>query len=313
MDLSLRGYVAAVLRAQPAADLPRLVDDLGQAARAIRTTTELAAALSDVAVPVAVRRAVVQDLFEPRVHPAVLRVLLHAVDIERAPELLSALHEADELARVRVDHADEADMADDRPLGRAGVRRLLGGMAAAELEPVVEVDELHEIEDELFRFARLVGSQPALREALANWSVPAAHRSDLALDLLQGKARPETVRLVTAAVRMRTRDVVAVLDWLAELAAAARGWRVARVRAAMEVDAGERQRIADALGRLTGKPVELQVSIDPSLLAGARVEIGDLLVDATTRHRLDQLQEQLASPEGAVRVLLDDSGPEGRR
>ncbi len=313
MDLSLRGYVTAVLRSQPAGELPRLVEELGQVARAIRGTTELAAALSDVAVPTAARRAVVQELFGPRVLPPVLRVLLHAVEIERPPDLLSALHDTDELARLRLDHPAEADLADDRPMGRTAVRRLLGGMAAAELEPVESAEDIREIEDQLFRFARVVAAQPALAAALADWSVPAEHRAELVVTLLGGKARPEAVRLAAAAVRLRTRDVVTVLDWLAEVAAAARGWRVARVQAAMEIDADERQRLAEALGHLTGQPVELDVQVDPSLLGGARVEIGDLLVDATTRHRLDQLQEQLASPEGATRALLDGTGPERQR
>ena len=62
-----------------------------------------------------------------------------------------------------------------------------------------------------------------------------------------------------------------------------------------------RQRPAAALERLAGAPVELQVFVDESLLGGATVQIGDLLVDATIRHRLEQLQEHLLGAEGETR------------
>jgi F-type H+-transporting ATPase subunit delta len=76
---------------------------------------------------------------------------------------------------------------------------------------------------------------------------------------------------------------------------------VARVRSARDVDAGEREQLSGALQRLAGQPVELQVFVDESLMGGATVQIGDLLVDATIRHRLEQLQEHLLGAEGETR------------
>jgi hypothetical protein len=48
------------------------------------------------------------------------------------------------------------------------------------------------------------------------------------------------------------------------------------------------------------------MSIDPDLLGGVVVQVGDLLVDSSTRHRLDELKEHLAESEAAYRV------PQGR-
>ncbi|HEY5251596.1 MAG TPA: F0F1 ATP synthase subunit delta, partial [Acidimicrobiales bacterium] len=126
-------------------------------------------------------------------------------------------------------------------------------------------------------------------------------RRELVAGLLDGKAHVTTIRLVGEALRGRTRDIVATLDWLVVQAAQARGWRVARVRAAREVTEGERQELSEALQRLAGTPVELQVFVDEKLLGGATVQIGDLLVDATIRHRLEQLQEHLLGAEGETR------------
>jgi F-type H+-transporting ATPase subunit delta len=97
------------------------------------------------------------------------------------------------------------------------------------------------------------------------------------------------------------RDLVASLYWLVEQAARARGWRVARVRTARAIDAEEQRSLAGALERLADQPVELQITEDPDLLGGAVVQIGDLLVDATARHRLEQLQEHLLGTEGTTR------------
>jgi len=304
VDLSLRGYVTAVLRARPAAEHGALADQLQAVADLVTTNADLASTLSDVAVPSAVRRAVVSDLLASKVAEPVLRIVLHAEASEHPANLLSALHSAAELARLRADLPDEADAADDRPIGHGALRRLLGGMVAAVLETVPNVADIEEIEDELFRFSRIVAASPQLASVLADWSVPAGQRAELASSLLAGKTTAATVALVTAAVRLRTRDVVVVLDWLAEQAAAARGWRVARVRAAMEVDDDARRRLGDAMAKLTGKPVEVEVTVDPALLGGARVEIGDLLVDATTRHRLDLLQDELRNPDGMIQALL---------
>ena len=91
---------------------------------------------------------------------------------------------------------------------------------------------------------------------------------------------------------------MATLDGLVEDAARARGWRVARVRAADVVDDAHRRTLAEALTRLAGNPVDLQVTIDAALLGGVVVQVGDLQVDATARGRLDHLREELL-PAGA--------------
>jgi F-type H+-transporting ATPase subunit delta len=95
---------------------------------------------------------------------------------------------------------------------------------------------------------------------------------------------------------------VATLDTLVEDAAKARGWRVARVAAADAVDDAQRRDLSEALSLLTGNPVDLQVTVEPDLLGGVVVQVGDLLVDSSTRHRLDELKEHLLASEEAYRI-----------
>ncbi len=182
----------------------------------------------------------------------------------------------------------------------------MSGYAAAVFETVT-VPELEEIEDQLFRFARTVESNRRLRHALGDRDLPVLVRQQVIAQLLGTQVLPATGRLAAYAVRGgRARDIVSTLDALVEDAARARGWRVARVQSATEVDEGQRGELSEALGVLAGNPVDLQVTIDPALLGGVVVQVGDLLVDSSTRHRLDELKEHLLVSEAAYRI------PEGR-
>ncbi|MCK4176334.1 F0F1 ATP synthase subunit delta [Aciditerrimonas ferrireducens] len=311
MDLATRGYTLTVCRQGSEDVARRLADELAQVSELVEGQADLAMAVSDVAVALPARRAILQDLFAERVAPATWRVVRFTVETERAPELLSALLAVVELVRLQAERPEEVEAQDDRPLGHGALRRLLRGVAAAAFEEVEDAETLREVEDELFRFARIVEAHGELRRALRDHGVPARGRVALVRSLLAERAHPATVTVVGEAVRLRLRDAVGVLDWLAERAAEARGWRIGRVTAAREVDADEQRALAAALEQLTGRPVELQVTLDPALLGGARVEIGDLLVDATTAHRLAEVGERLRVPEGAVRAAFEAAGRPG--
>jgi len=73
------------------------------------------------------------------------------------------------------------------------------------------------------------------------------------------------------------------------------------------VGGDQRENLSEALARLAGNPVELQVTIDPALLGGVIVQVGDLLVDGSARHRLDELKDHLLESEAAYQI------PEGRK
>jgi ATP synthase F1 delta subunit len=299
----LRGYATAVLESARADGEAALVaEELAQVEHLIVATAALATTLTDTVVPAPARRAVVTDLLGSRVTASTLRLVVRIVDTESAPDITVGLHDVAELAFVMQGRSDDEAATDDELLlGRMAARHMIAGYAMAVFETLPSVSELDDIEDELFRFARVVESTPALRSALTDRTLPLPLRRGVVGDLLSEHAHPATVRLVDEALRGRTRDLVATLDWLVVQAAQARGWRVARVRTAREIDAGEREQLSGALERLAGAPVELQVFVDESLLGGATVQIGDLLVDATIRHRLEQLQEHLLGAEGETR------------
>ncbi len=301
MNPSLQGYLAATEEAL--ADQGALADaatELRAVADLVDGSTELTLSLNDGALPAPSRRAVLDHLLEGKVRPEVVRLVHQAVTVVPAGELTVAFHWL--ANRVAVAAEPSAVVADEEVLGRLGSRNRVSGYAAAVFEDLRTAD-LEEVEDQLFRFARTVESSRRLRIALGDRDLPVATRQQVITELIGGKVLPATLRLAHYAVRGgRARDIVATLDALVEDAAAARGWRVARVRSAAVLDDAERSRLGDALVELTGKPVDLQVTVDPRLLAGVVVQVGDLLVDGSTLHRIEELREHFTASEEAYRI-----------
>ena len=127
----------------------------------------------------------------------------------------------------------------------------MGGYATALHEDMTN-DELESLEDDLFRFGRIVASTPALRAALTDRDLDPAARQGLVSQLVEGKVPATTVALVRYVVTGgRARDFVGTLDFLVEQTAAARGWRIAHVRAAAPIDDNSRRcsRLAGRTGR----------------------------------------------------------------
>ena len=91
----------------------------------------------------------------------------------------------------------------------------------------------------------------------------------------------------------RGHDLPAIVNRFVELATATRQHEVAEVRSAVPLDDTQRDRLAAALSRATGKQVEVRVIVDPSVLGGVVARIGDTVIDGSVRSRLEQLKEQI--------------------
>jgi F-type H+-transporting ATPase subunit delta len=301
---ALQGYLAAMeesLGAEGA--LGAAAAELQSVARLVDGNNQLTLAINDGAVPVASRRSVLDQLLDGKVRPEVKSLVHQAVTVVPAAELTTSFHWLAARLSIAADGGPAAaGPTDEEVLGRMGSRNRVSGYAVAVFE-TVSVPQLEEIEDQLFRFARTVESNRRLRSALGDRDLPVSVRQGVIAQLLGTKVLAETARLAAYAVQGgRARDIVATLDALVEDAARARGWRVARVRAADEVGGTQRQELEEALARLAGNPVDLQVTLDPRLIGGVVVQVGDLMVDSSTRHRLDELRDHLTASEEAYRI-----------
>jgi F-type H+-transporting ATPase subunit delta len=155
---------------------------------------------------------------------------------------------------------------------------------------------LDELEDELFRFGRIVDAEPDLRVALSSPFADPERKRRLLDTLLAGKVTPPALQLITqAAFHPRGRSLDKSLDEYAGLAAQRRERLVAEVRVAAELGAEQRSRLAAALGAAYGHDVHLNVVVDPDVVGGMSVRIADELIDGSMATRLAALRRRLAA------------------
>ena len=153
---------------------------------------------------------------------------------------------------------------------------------------------LADIEDDLFRFARTVEGSDDLRMALTDPALPVERRLAVIEDLVGDKALAVSAALLALIVGAgHAADLPAIVDRFVELAVAERQREVAEVRSVLPLDDGQQRRLAAALSDATGKQVEVKVIVDPSVLGGVVARVGDVVIDGSVRHRLEQLKEQL--------------------
>ncbi len=225
----------------------------------------LRGALSDAGTSAERKQALVSDLFGARLSPLTIEVL-------------------DDLVARR--WSSPADLND-------AVEQLGAEAAFVVAERAGTLDT---VEDELFRFARIVEAEPLLRMALGDLSVPGAQRAELVNDLLRGKADPTTVTLVSHVVaNPRGRLIDQALEQLSELAARRRDQLVAMVRTAIELTPQHQQRLGEVLARVYGREVHLQITVDPGVVGGVVVQVGDEVIDGSIATKLEQARRRLSA------------------
>ncbi|MBT2232867.1 F0F1 ATP synthase subunit delta [Nonomuraea sp. NEAU-A123] len=246
------------------ADLGRLAEDLNSIADLLDREHGLRRALSDPARPAAQKAQVVRGLLGGKVAEAAIATAEAAVEAKWS--------RAGDLADV---------------LERLGVIA-----AAAEAEAQGTLDD---VEDELFRFGRIVAANPELRRALTDQSAPEEGKRQLLRDLLGSRVAPTSLRLITQlVVHPRGRSLEAGLEELGRLVAQQRQRLVATVRSAVELTEEQKRRITTWLRTSYGRDVHINVEVDPRVLGGFSVRIGDEIIDTTIVGRIEEVRRRLA-------------------
>jgi F-type H+-transporting ATPase subunit delta len=246
-----------------AADLQRLGDDLFAVLRLLLAEPAIRRHLADPAVPAAARSSLADRLLNGKIGRA-------------------ALDTVSELASARWSRS--VDLVDSV---EALARRAT--LAVAEKN-----GSLDDVEDELFRFGRILDREPRLAALLADRGAPADQRVALLRDVLGGKVSPVTAMLLEQAVRSsRTGSLDLVAQELAELAAECRDRYVAHVRTPVALTPQQEQRLTETLSRLYGRSISLQIEPDPYLLGGLVVRVGGEVIDGSVAGRLGAARRNL--------------------
>jgi F-type H+-transporting ATPase subunit delta len=249
-------------QAEQAGVLERVAGELLYVADVLTEQMRLRRVLADPALPAEAKRGLLQDLLGGKAHEITIELLNQAAARRQRPVVLVDLVEQ------------------------------LGAQALFMLAQAQ--GNLDDVEDELFRFSRLLAAQPELRMALLDGSLPLDNRLGVVDELLEGKVTATTLRLIKhVVVNPRGRALERAVESLAELAAAARGTLLAEVRTALPLDAERHNELREALAAIKGRPVDLQVVEDPSIMGGVVVRIGDELIDGSLRRQFEQARRDL--------------------
>ena len=247
------------------ADAARLGDDMFAVTGLLDSEAVLRRFLSEPTREARAKTGLVQALLGGKIAPGALDLVTTLVG-ERWSEPADLADAAEQLAVLAV--VEEAD--------RAG--------------------RMDDLEDELFRFGRVVNAEPDLRAALSNPFFPAQRKRDLLGALLGGKVTEPTMRLVTqAAVQGRGRTLDASLGEFARLAAERRERLVAEVHVAISLTAQQRRRLRAALAAAYGHDVHLNIVLDPQVIGGMSVQIAGEIIDGSMAGRLAELRRRLAA------------------
>jgi F-type H+-transporting ATPase subunit delta len=245
--------------------LERVAGELAAIAKLLATEVRLRKALSDLDLPAANKKALLDDLAGGGLDAATVELLATAAEHRRVP-----MREFPEL---------------------------VAWLAAEAAFTAAEADgELERLEGELYQLGTLVDRGPGVRSALTDPRLPVDHKQALVADLLRGHAGERTAALADLWVVLHDgRGLGETARELARQAARRRQRLVAEVRSAVELDDRRQRRLAEVLTRVTGRPVDLQCTVDASILGSVVVRIGDEVFDGSVRSRLAKVRERLGA------------------
>lgn len=239
-----------------------LVDELFSVVDLLERSPMLRRALTDPNSADDARGAVIAQLFHGKVSEAAVAVVKEGVqkDWSSGEELCDALE-------------------------RQAIR--------AALRTAQKTSSLDALQDELFRLGRLVDGNPELHSALSDRKVSLEKRRSLLQDVFGAKVMPTTLILANRALGARQRTFQLTLDRYLSIAAAMQSRSLVHVTVAKPMTAQQEARLSSVLTRQLGHEVTLQIDVDPTVLGGASVRVGDEVIEGTISGRITKAKQQL--------------------
>lgn len=255
---SLAACSAALDTRRQAPGFDALADQLFAVAAVLDDNSPLRSTLADAGQLSGVRQALVRDVFGGKVSDLALDVLTDAVD-RRWSEDIDLVLALEQLAAQAAFTVAEGN----------------GSLDATE--------------EEMFRFGRAVDASAELQMALNDPAQGPAVKAAIVRDLLSDRSTAATRQVLEATVgRLHGQRLDVAIDTLCDLAARQRDRVVAEVKVAQPLTDEQARRLAAALTALKDRTVRLNVAVDPSVMGGVLVTIGDEVIDGTVASRLEQ-------------------------
>jgi len=175
------------------------------------------------------------------------------------------------------------------------IRRFARPYARAVMDVVGDAQRGAALLDELRRFEQTRKVAPELHELYANPGIDAATKTNVTRAVAQRLGLSDmAVKVLDVLLRNhRINDLGAINEALAELIRAATGTVAAEVRAAQQPTPAELEELRRTLEKKVGRKVEVDVSVDPSLLGGFVAKIGSEVYDASVAGKINKFRESL--------------------
>lgn len=156
-----------------------------------------------------------------------------------------------------------------------------------------DAGQLGQVHDELQEVAQTIATQPELREIFSVRVPDSERKTDLLSRLFETKVLPTTFSLIQRSALNDTTRFEDRLRNVAQLSSTLNQQMLAKVRVVSEPSEKQLQRLAKALERKYQAPVRLQVQLDPEILGGMYISVGDEVIDGTISGRFEQVKQQL--------------------
>lgn len=251
---------------------------------------------------------------------AVLTALPGSSELATGEQLLQACRTIADSSALRAALADDSAAVIDRtaivgrvfgsftPGAKSVLDSVVSGRWSSEDDLVAGIEELGiralaesasgaatSIESELFAFDQAVASDPDLELAVSSKLGSVAAKVALVEKLLGKKASAQTVAIVRQLVQQpRGRRIGELLRFASAVVADQGGLSIATVTSAAPLSPKQLDRLAQGLSKQYGRGLRINQVIDPAVIGGLRVAIGDDVIDGSIATRINDLRLQLA-------------------
>ncbi len=263
--LALRKTLAEVVNKQSPTELAQFANDLFVILSVLSSSIGVRRALTDNARDASAKAELISNLFGKNISSAAQSLLASAASLRWS----SPGEIADAIENLAVEA--ESAVADKN-------------------------GELEKLENQLFDFARVLKANPDLRQALNTSADTDEGKLSLLEAVIKGKYSSSTLNLLRKVVTLRRgRSIDATLAAYSHYVSSRKDRLVAHVKSAVELSPSQIEKLVAALTKQMGRPVHINLEIDPKVLGGISIRYADDVIDGTIVNRIAEAGRALVS------------------
>jgi F-type H+-transporting ATPase subunit delta len=263
--LALRKTLAEVVNKQSPTELAQFANDLFVILSVLSSSIGVRRALTDNARDASAKAELISNLFGKNISSAAQSLLASAASLRWS----SPGEIADAIENLAVEA--ESAVADKN-------------------------GELEKLENQLFDFARVLKANPDLRQALNTSADTDEGKLALLEAVIKGKYSSSTLNLLRKVVTLRRgRSIDATLAAYSHYVSSRKDRLVAHVKSAVELSSSQIEKLVAALTKQMGRPVHINLEIDPKVLGGISIRYADDVIDGTIVNRIAEAGRALVS------------------